>query len=57
VADLVAVGVRDPHHADLSGVVDLLERFDDVRVVAVRVWAVVLVERDLVDAEPLATTR
>ncbi len=53
LADLVGVGVRQPDPRDLAGVGDLLQRADDVGVVDLWIGAVVLPQRDLLDAEPL----
>ena len=55
--DLIGVGVRDADPRDLAGVLDLLEGADDLFVRHLRIGPVVLPERDLLDAQPLAGWR
>ena len=50
-------GVGEAHPGDLAGVVDLLEGADDVLVGHLGIGPVVLPERDLLDAQPLAGWR
>src|SRR4029450_7506972 len=49
--DLVGIGVAQAHHADLPGLVQLLQRTQRLRVRDRGVGAVVLVEVDGLDAE------